>query len=353
MKYLGFSMMFILISLVLLSCKAQYKFKYQQLPSIYKHFLNNSKYIEIESRADTYDLTRSLPRDFVTDGSIDYTRYIQEGINRHRNVVFPNFPILINEKGISLVSNSQVYFRENSKVIMKPNDAENYQILRVFNQENISIYAPVLIGDRFKHKGKKGEWGMGISIAGSYNIKVVNPKIKDCWGDGIYIGKINHRINKNITIENALLDGNRRNGISITCVDGLFLKSPIISNTHGTPPMSGIDIEPNDNTDQINNIIIKDPITFNNKYGILVVLMNLPGHDDKTVDIEISDHIDDTSLNGFLLSGANAKNRWGNKLLGKIKVINPTWKNNINEYKGVYKFKYMPQVEVINPNVFK
>src|SRR5690606_3706934 len=103
---------------------------------------------------------------------------------------------------------------------------------------------------------------------------------------------------------------------------------------------------------EINNISIHSPITFNNKYGILMVLMNLPGKNKKNVNVNISNHIDDTSLNGLLLSGVSDKNYLGPKLQGKIQVNNPIWKNSINKYNGLYKFKYMPPVEVINPEIF-
>src|SRR3546814_5224551 len=94
---------------------------------------------------------------------------------------------------------------------------------------------------------------------------IYNPKISFCWGDGIYIAKKGVNNARNIVIEDAHCDRNRRNGISIISVDGLKLIRPRISNSDGTRPMAGIDIEPNTVEDNINDISIVNPITINNR----------------------------------------------------------------------------------------
>jgi hypothetical protein len=279
------------------------------------------------AKSSAFDLTKSLPQGYVTDGSVDYTQNLQQGINSNTNIVFPNFPVLINPRGLSLKSNTTVIFDEKSELVLKPSEAPAYQMLGLKNLENVKIYFPVLIGDKDTHLGTKGEWGMGINIDGCLNVQIINPKVSNCWGDGIYFGKTSPAINRNIDILYAQLDNNRRNGISVICSNGLNIVSALVTNTHGTPPMAGIDIEPNDNSDEINNINIKSATTLNNDYGIIVELDRLSGQNAKNVNVNIIKHIDDGSKTAlcYLLAKSNARNVGYS---GTISVVNPVWKHN-------------------------
>src|SRR5690606_34185152 len=109
----------------------------------------------------------------------------------------------------------------------------------LWNRKNITVYFANIEGDRVQHKGKGGERGMGISIAGSDNIRLIKPYITNCWGDGIYLGSYftkTDTINActNIYIEKAILDKNRRNGLSIVTAKNLVINGIIIANTYGT-----------------------------------------------------------------------------------------------------------------------
>lgn len=289
----------------------------------------------ISNRA--YDLTKSLPANYVKDGSVDYTKYLQDGINANKIVIFPNFPILVNHQGLSLISNSTVIFRKNSQLILQANALPAYQVLRIYDVDKVNLYFPVIKGDKQAHTGG-GQWGMGLSICGSTNIVVVNPRISDCWGDGIYIGRLKADIDKNITIYDAELDNNRRNGISIVCADGVKINKGLISNTSGQMPKSGIDVEPNTNADIIKNIKINNVITFNNQmHGIVVSLSGLKGNKPQQVGVDIIGHIDDSSNIGFGLSLNRSDRNIGPLLTGRINVIDPKWINNkkgFQDYKG-------------------
>jgi parallel beta-helix repeat protein len=100
------------------------------------------------------------------------------------------------------------------------------------------------MGDRTTHTGTSGEWGMGIYIgANSSNVTVQNVTINNCWGDGIYVYTTVSP--SNIAINNILSDNNRRQGLSIINVDGITVTNSTFSNTQGTGPECGIDLEPN------------------------------------------------------------------------------------------------------------
>ncbi|WP_291112037.1 right-handed parallel beta-helix repeat-containing protein [Flavobacterium sp. UBA4120] len=228
---------------------------------------------------NVYKIQDGLPKNFVKDGSVDYTAYVQNSLDNHRKVLFPDFPVLINAKGLTISSNSIIVFNKNSKIKLVPNDKGDYEMLRIHDVENVTLYNANVEGDRYKHIGTKWEWGMGISIRGSKNVKLFNSVAKYCWGDGIYLGITEKSSNNvNITITNTLLDDNRRNGMSIITAENLWVNNLVVANSHGTSPMAGVDIEPDANTDVIKNLNFNGITSFNNAtHGFLFALNNLAG----------------------------------------------------------------------------
>lgn len=241
-------------------------------------FSANSKKYFCDDK-NVYNIQNGLPKNFVKDATVDYTDYIQRALDNHRKVLFPNFPVLINSKGLTISSNSIIVFNKNSKIKLVPNDQGQYEMLRVHDVENVTLFNANIEGDKHKHIGTKGEWGMGISIRGAKNVKLFNSVVKYCWGDGIYLGITEKSSNNvNVTITNTLLDDNRRNGMSIITAENLWVNKLLVANTHGTSPMAGVDIEPDANTDIIKNLNFDGIISFNNAtHGFLFALNNLAG----------------------------------------------------------------------------
>ncbi|NRT10967.1 right-handed parallel beta-helix repeat-containing protein [Flavobacterium sp. 14A] len=303
-----------------------------KIPSNYKRVNSLSeKFVgeKIDSlNAKAFQLSKALPENFNTQGKVDYTAIIQDVLNNNVVVNFPNCPLLINSTGLTLKSNSTLLFPKNSKLVAIGNNLPSYEILRIHDVSNLSLYAPTIIGERDLHTSTKGEWGMGISIRGSEDVKVYNATISNCWGDGIYIGS-GKGPNINIVIENASLDNNRRNGISVISAINLQIISPLISNTNGINPMAGIDIEPNTNGEELQNINIINAITFNNKNrGILLALNNFYGHTIKDISINILNHTDDQSGFAIGMSLDSQKDLNRNSVQGRINIKNSLWKKS-------------------------
>jgi nitrous oxidase accessory protein NosD len=145
-----------------------------------------------------------------------------------------------------------------AQLIAKPTNSDRYNVILIVNQTDVSIIGGKIIGDRDQHLGTTGEWGMGISVFGSNKVNISGTHISDCWGDGIIIGA-QKKYNAPgactfITIKNVVSDNNRRQGLSIEEVNNVVIDSCVFSNTHGTKPMDGIDIEPNGDSAQYINI---------------------------------------------------------------------------------------------------
>ena len=162
----------------------------------------------------------------------------------------------------------------NSEIILRGNDHKGYSIISISKAFNVEVCGGRLKGDVGVHtyqNGTTSEWGMGISIEASENILIHDVKISNCTGDGIYISGFptNYigdysKASKNVVLRNVTCDSNRRQGLSIICVDGLLVEKCSFINTgkiEKTAPSSGIDIEPNvskGRNNSVRNIMIKD-----------------------------------------------------------------------------------------------
>jgi parallel beta-helix repeat protein len=143
-----------------------------------------------------------------------------------------------------------------------PNAAENYAILAVRNATHVSIVGGTLLGERNAHSGTGGEWGMGLAIFDSQHVIVEGVTAKECWGDGFYVtGR-----SADVTLCNVVADHNRRQGLSITSVEGMVVKNSTFKNTTGTEPECGIDVEPNDGQ-TVANVLITNCTLINNAGG--------------------------------------------------------------------------------------
>jgi parallel beta-helix repeat protein len=277
-----------------------------------------------------FSIKSILPLNYVKDGSYDYTDYVQQALNKYNNITFPGFPILINDKGLYLKSNSRITFMPGSRLILKPTSKNNYSILQMRNVSNVTLINPVIIGDRAMHLGTEGEWGMGISIYSSSNITITGANVSNCWGDGIYISRVKNGSSPiMVHISNSSLSFNRRDGISIISVDGLLLDSIYSANCNGTLPMSGINFEPESYKDDLLNIEVRNVKTENNPgNGMQIGLKKLYGGSNKKIDIKIINHTDISSNIAFKISDNISRRVNNESISGTILIQNPDWKNN-------------------------
>jgi hypothetical protein len=280
--------------------------------------------------AGSYDLTASLPQGYVKNGTVDYTTYIQAAITKNSNVTFPNFPILIDDAGLSIPSNRTVNFLAGSQLLLKPTAKANYNILQISHASNVVLNNPVIIGDAAKHLGTSGEWGMGIGVYSSSNIQINGATVSYCWGDGIYLSTSQGTTtNTNITISNAYLTYNRRNQMSVTSVNGLDLESPYASYSTQISPMCGFDFEPNSSTDELQNIVVNNPITEGNAgFGIQIAYSKLYGGANKTTSITVNNQNDKRSAVAFKAAADTTKRAGKETISGQLVINSPEWRLN-------------------------
>jgi len=171
-------------------------------------------------------------------------------------------------------SNFHLKMTDKTFIRVQPSYWPRGSLLSVYIKENVKITGGNLIGDRFKHdysdildevgisRGTH-EWPTLLIVSGSKNVIATNIVIKESTGDGIVAGASDgfrfnpgNPFNKNITFIGCTVDANRRNNISITDGEDIFITTCTISNSGdikekegsngwlGTNPRVGIDIEP-------------------------------------------------------------------------------------------------------------
>jgi len=300
------------------------------------------------------DITSYLPKNYSKRGNVDYTSYIQNALDKEKRIIMPNFPILVNAGGLSVHSNTSIIFQTNSNIIIQPNNKTNYGIINIINKSNVNLYNVRVTGDKYKHLGNTGEWGMGLNIIGSKNIEIINPNVTQCWGDGIYIGT-RGVLPENITISGGIVDDNRRNGITIISGKDITIKNIVLSNTNGTLPMAGIDLEPNKANESLNNVNMIDITSYNNaKYGYAINLTKLLSNSTQNTTINLLKCTNYYSPNSVIIPGLN------DNYIGSIKKIHGLIK--IFDFKSydskraidmtVGHYNYTPNITVDNFQIF-
>ncbi len=135
------------------------------------------------------------------------------------------------------------------------------------------------------------EWRHVMALSGCNNFEISGFEILDSGGDGIEVSGIWQQAipSSNIHIKDCLIDNNYRQGISITSANNVLIEHCKITNTSGTPPAYGIDLEPDNTYDEISNIVIRNcRITGNEGGGILISLWQLD-ETSNPVSVDVSD----------------------------------------------------------------
>lgn len=189
--------------------------------------------------------------------------YIVDGQEKNNNINEGNKP-----KGIILKSNITLDLN-GSTIIQERNGYKNYANISVTNVENVTIMNGTLKGDKDEHDystiQSSHEWGFGIDIRSSKNIHVKNLEITDMTGDGIFLMSYfnTENITDNVVISNCNIHDCRRQGISIIHAKNVTINNNEIRNIEGTAPGLAIDIEPEDASQSIENVMIKGNKLYN------------------------------------------------------------------------------------------
>ncbi|MGH6865984.1 MAG: glycosyl hydrolase family 28-related protein [Methyloceanibacter sp.] len=164
---------------------------------------------------------------------------------------------------LALKSNMTLKLAPRATLKAIPNGAKNYSVLRISKASDATIEGGTLFGDRAEHKSKGGERGMGLHIGpDAERITVSRLTTKEMWGDGFYVSGA-----ADVTFCFVTADHNRRQGLSIINAKRVLVTDSLFTNTRGTDPSAGIDLEPNKSEHSISNIRIENSKFINNAGG--------------------------------------------------------------------------------------
>ena len=149
-------------------------------------------------------------------------------------------------KSVRMRSHTRLQLADGAQLNVIPNGASWHYAIRVWGVNNVVITGGKIVGDRARHRGHGGEWGMGISVLDGSHVLIKDTNVSGFWGDGLYVGANHGRRSDYVTISHVVSTNNRRQGLSITPATHVYVVNSTFSNTQGTAPQGGVDIEPQD-----------------------------------------------------------------------------------------------------------
>lgn len=201
-------------------------------------------------------MTSVLDYGAIGDGETDDTAAFQAAVDDAWCVAVPGGVYAINRKTmINVPSDTRMIFEPGATLIgaTQPNSQNDITaLLHIFAAARVQIIGGAFVGDRATYQGSSSaQWGFGISIESSSDVTLDGCHIRECQGDGIYIGRVENTDSgvgcTNVTIRDCVSDNNARHGLSINKADGVRILGGAYTNSNGiVGGQFGIDIEPDD-----------------------------------------------------------------------------------------------------------
>lgn len=295
----------------------------------------------------------------VGDGTTDDTAAIQSAIDAMptgATLLFEGGTYLVQaEEDVRLKLKSEINIKvaESAIIKVKPNANTHYYLFDLTGISNVNFSGNgLLLGDNADHTGTTGEWGHAFEIADSKNIKISDLTITEFWGDGIELAGWDFATRpQNIELNNLTIKNCRRQGISFCNADGVRVNNVTIDGIKGTAPEAGIDFEPFNKGQTLNDITINGARISNcATAGILFAPADISqdANNGCEFNITINDAIITDSKTGIELYH-ELKDTTINRIGGHITINNALIKDVLNNGVGVIDWAdSLPSVNFYN-----
>lgn len=261
----------------------------------------------------------------VGDGVNDQSAVIQAMLNnpKYRNIFFPKSTASYRIRSIRIPSNSTLTFEEGTVVEGMGTLNTSEKMMYMYDVDNIVIRGYGTLFKDHRENYTSDQWRHIFSLEGVSNAVIEGMAANDSGGDGFYLGAGSVRkVSENIKFINVSANNNRRSGMSITTAKNVDIINPILSNTKGEGPQAGLNLEPNNTENRLEGVRIENPRTSGNTGPGIMVGPGQLSDSDRLIDVVISNHVDDGSMYGFLVSTVRGA------LAGSVSIENPIWKNS-------------------------
>lgn len=189
---------------------------------------------------------------------------------------------------ISFPGNSNVFVDAGATVTANSGYGPTTTMLNI-SSSNVTITgatAAVSVFHMLKAEYTSGEWRHCLNVVNASNVTISGISCNDSGGDGLYI-----RQATNVTVQDCIFNNNRRQGSSITGqVNHIHYLRDHFTNTNGTAPQSGIDVEPNGPGDFLLDVNIQDSYTDANAGDGLMVSTWLMNSTSQPIDVTVLRH---------------------------------------------------------------
>ena len=237
---------------------------------------------------------------------------------------------------IVLKDNVHLNFADGAELALESTGVfQSYAVLLVPDADNVTISGKgIVTGDWLTHTGVLGEFGMCLWLAGALEFRCSDMTFRLGWGDGILVTRSfapgGRDVSEYIYLQNVRCDSNRRQGISILSVNHFIANDCEMTGTgikpgggFGVPPMAGIDVEPDEDSDFVRDVVINNLVTSRNIGAGVRVDLDAVVLIDNLYQITINNHRDFGSNYGFVYQGPTSATA-----RGYVIANNPVYADN-------------------------
>jgi len=282
------------------------------------------------------------------DGSTDNLTAFTEMFSVAGQALFIKRGDYVISAPVSIPSNTTLYL-EPGTIIRDGGVLPNTSFIRIETVSNVHIigWGAKVLMDRADYP--QDEQRHGVMIRGDCeNICIEGLESSNCGGDGFFIGQHASQsvFPQYVRLVGCKADNNRRQGLSITSGRHIYIVDCVFSNSNGTAPQAGIDIEPDASHFVLQDIRLENVTTIGNaQQGIKMYLAPMDNTSDP-VSIDVVNHRDVGSAYGLTV------HQLWQGCRGNIRIYNPIWERNISF--GFAAVSCAPEnvlIEVFNPLV--
>lgn len=237
----------------------------------------------------------------------DETRLIQKALNAAQGKIlfipkqigqFYLVRQLVVPSNVEIICDSRVVFYAKNDL---QQNFQNFEVMWRFEDAENVIFDGKGALFRMDKSKYKSEFNHIFMVNGGNNVTIKNIRADNSAGDGLYVGAIRTKspYPRDIQILNCISTNSRRQGLSVTSVDGLTVLNSSFNYSKGTSPESGVDIEPFSSKGVLRRIkFINCKAIGNAKRGFMVNLMKL-NKTSSPVDILFENCESSNNMEGF------------------------------------------------------